>query len=377
MQAKILHLITELVVGGAQDNTLTTVEGLDRGRYEVHLAGAPGGEWVEWARRAADRVHLLPNMKREISPAHDVAIVRDLVRLYRREGYDIVHTHSSKAGIVGRVAAHLARVPIIVHTVHGLPWYDGMPGTSRRLYQTLERVASGYSTRVITVAEANRQELIAKRMIEPDRVVTIYSGIAVERFQRPVDRVAGRRALGLDPDAPVVGTVSRLSELKAPFDFLAAARLVRAEFPTAQFVLVGGGPLLEDVRAATRNEPCFHVLGNRADVPELLPLFDVFALSSLLEGLGRALTEALLAGLPAASTNVNGIPEIIHHEKTGLLSPPRRPDLLAANVARLLRDPEWARSLGRNGQSLVRPLFDSRLMVERIDHLYQSCLSHG
>ena len=227
------------------------------------------------------------------------------------------------------------------------------------------------------MAEANRQELIAKRMIEPDRVVTIYSGIAVARVQKPVDRVAGRRALGLDPDAPVVGTVSRLSELKAPFDFLAAARLVRAEFPTAQFVLVGGGPLLEDVRAATRNEPCFHVLGNRADVPELLPLFDVFALSSLLEGLGRALTEALLAGLPAASTNVNGIPEIIHHEKTGLLSPPRRPYLLAANVARLLRDPEWARSLGRNGQSLVRPLFDSRLMVERIDHLYQSCLSHG
>lgn len=375
MRTKVLHLITELVVGGAQDNTLTTVAGLDRERYEVHVAAAPGGEWVEWAGRAADHVHLLPNMKREISPVHDAAILRDLFRLYRREGYDIVHTHSSKAGVVGRVAARAASVPIIIHTVHGLPWHDGMPAPRRRFYETLERLASRCSTRIITVAETNRQELIARGIVDAATTETIYSGIIMDRFQGLADRARGRRALGLDPGAPLVGYVARLSEQKAPLDFVAAARLVRRELPAAQFVMVGGGPLLDDVRAATRDEPAFHVLGQRDDVPDLLPLFDVFALSSLFEGVGRALTEALAVGLPAAATRVDGVPEIIHHEKTGLLSPPRRPDLLAANILRLLRDPEWARQLGRAGQAFVTPLFDSHLMVQRIDRMYQDCLT--
>ena len=375
MRARVLHLITELVVGGAQDNTLTTVAGLDRERYEVHVAAAPGGEWVEWAGRVADSVHLLPNMKREISPRHDAALLRDLGRLYRRERYDIVHTHSSKAGVVGRLAARAVGVPIIIHTVHGLPWYEGMAAPRRYLYETLERVASRCSTRIITVAEANRQELIAKRIVDASRTETIYSGIVLDRFSQPVDRARGRLAIEVEPTAPVVGYVARLSEQKAPLDFVAAARLVLEELPEAQFVMVGGGPLLHDVLAATGDEPSFHVLGQRDDVPALLPLFDVFALSSLFEGVGRALTEALAAGLPVAATSVDGVPEIVHHEQTGLLSPPRRPDLLAANIVRLLRNPAWARQLGRNGQSLVTPLFDSRLMVAQIDRLYQACLA--
>jgi len=375
VRARVLHLITELVVGGAQDNTLTTVAGLNRERYEVHVAAAPGGEWVKWAGDVADRVHLLPNMKREITPRHDGAVLYDLVRLCRCERYDIVHTHSSKAGVVGRLAARLAGVPVIVHTVHGLPWYEGMAASRRYLYETLERIASRCSMRIITVAEANRQELIAKGVVDAARTVTIYSGIILDRFGQPADRAQGRQTLGLDPAAPVVGYVARLSEQKAPLDFVAAARLVLKDMPTAQFVMVGGGRLLPDVLAATGNEPAFHVLGQRDDVPALLPLFDVFALSSLFEGVGRALTEALAAGLPAAATAVDGVPEIVHHERTGLLSPPRRPDLLATNILRLLQNPAWAKQLGRNGQALVTPLFDSRLMIQQVDHLYQVCLA--
>ncbi|MBC8075797.1 MAG: glycosyltransferase, partial [Chloroflexales bacterium] len=312
MTCKVLHLITHLGVGGAQDNTLHTVGGLDRARYEVHLgAGVGEDDWVGRARALADRVYLIPPLIKPIAPWHDLAALRALVALIRQERYAIVHTHSSKAGVLGRIAARLAGVPLVIHTVHGLPWSQHTPAPLRLVYQRIEAYLARHSQHLITVAESNRQELIACGVAGPAQVTTIYSGIDCAPPQPPLDRAALCHTLGLDPHKPIVGSVARLSPQKAPLDLLRAIKLVQAQIPGAQCVLVGDGPLRQQVEAAARGMGRVLLLGSRDDVAALLPLFDVFALASHWEGLGRAVSEALLAGLPAAVTAVNGVPELV------------------------------------------------------------------
>lgn len=371
----ILHLITHLGIGGAQDNTLITVRDLDRERYEVHLvAGTDETAWVERGRSWSDQLHLIPSLRHAINPVSDLRSLGALVALLRREQFAIVHTHSSKAGVLGRAAARLAGVPIVVHTVHGFAWTPAMLPLHRHAYQQLERWLARWSDQIITVAETNRRDLVDLGIAPAAKMTTIYSGIDQTPFAAQVDRVATCRSLGLQPDAPIVGSVARLSPQKAPLDFVAAARIVSQSLPEAQFVLVGDGPLRTQVEAECRGMPNVFVLGARSDVAGLLPIFDVFALASHWEGLGRALTEALLAGLPVAVTAVDGIPEVVMHEQTGLLAPPGQPVSLANNIIRLLRDRSLAQRLGQKGQAWVQDRFTATAMVTRIDQLYQQLL---
>jgi glycosyltransferase involved in cell wall biosynthesis len=386
-KVKVLQLITHLGFGGASDNTLLTVERLSRAHYEVHLAaGQDHMDWAEHGRRCADAFFLFPDLHRDPHPVADVRVLNQLTTFIKEQNYDIVHTHNATAGIIGRIAARRARAPIVMHTMHLLSWQDATPTDAspwqkaiaagkRQLYLRLERYAASLSDALIMVCESNRQAAIAARLAPPDKISTIYSGIDQARFQVKVERAQKCRDLGLDPDQPIVGMIGRLSAQKAPLDFVQAAKRVLQQKPNVQFIMVGDGPLASEVIRAVGDQRRIRVLGYRDDVPELYAILDVFALASLWEGLGRALTEAMIMGVPIAATAVNGIPELVLHKQTGLLSPPHHPVQLAENIVWLLDHPEEADSMRRRAQERVVPNFGAQQMVDTIEALYERLLA--
>lgn len=384
---KVLHLITHLGFGGASDNTLLTVKNLARDRYEVHLgAGTEYVDWIEQGQEYADGFLLFPDLYRAPRPLADLRLLWQLTRFLRAQRYDIVHTHNAKAGVIGRLAAYLAGTPVILHTMHLLSWQDmeadrtGLRAQLKawlleRIYFRLEQFAARLSDMVITVSQLNRTEAAAAGLAPAHKLTTVYSGIEYERFRAPVDKVAKCQALGLVPDRPIVGNIGRLSPQKAPLDFVAAAKLVLAQRPDVQFLMVGDGPLRQVVKTAIGDETRIKLLGYRDDVPELLALLDIFALASRWEGLGRALTEAMSMGIAVAVTAVNGVPEIVHHGLTGLLSPPADPPRLATNILWLLDHPDAAQTLSRRGQEQVLPRFGAQQMIKEIEQIYDTLLA--
>jgi glycosyltransferase involved in cell wall biosynthesis len=370
-RVRVLHVITHLDHGGATDNTLLTVAGLDRSRYRVDLAAGPG-ELEAKARAAADRLFLLPGLARALGRPADLLAAVALWRL--AAGYDIVHTHTAKAGVLGRFAARARKVPAVVHTIHAFPVSPGMSWPVRRALLAVERRAARCADRIIAVCDANAREAQALGIATPERLAVVVSGVPTATLVTG-DRARGRAVLGLPDGVPVVGTVTRFMEQKAPLDFVAAARRIVAADPAAHVLVVGDGPLRTEVERAAAGEPRIHLLGFRDDVPDLLAASDVLAFSSRWEGLGRALTEAVLAAKPVVATAVNGVPDLVVDGATGHLVPPGRPDLLAQRTLAVLGLPDRGASLGAAGAARIAGRFDVSSMVAGIDALYREALA--
>ncbi|MBN1977594.1 MAG: glycosyltransferase family 4 protein [Anaerolineae bacterium] len=378
----VLHIITRLIVGGAQENTMLTAALLDPGRYAVDVISGPQtgseGSLIEDVRARGVPLTIEPALVREIHPAKDLLAVVRLARFIRRGRYAIVHTHSSKAGILGRWAARLAGAPVIVHTVHGWGHHERQHPIVRRFYILLEKVTQRVTDKLIVVSPRNIEKGLADGIAAPAKYVTVRSGIELDRFRRPArPREVVRAELSIPPDAPVVGMVTRLSPQKAPLDFVAAAAQVAARRPGAHFVVVGDGPLRAEVEAriaAAGLAARFRLTGLRRDVPDLLHSFDLFALSSLWEGLPRVLPQAMAAGLPVVATAVDGNAEAVEDGVNGLLTPPGDPAALASALLRLLDDPALAARLGAAGRERAEE-FGARKMVDDIAALYETLLA--
>jgi len=369
-RTRVLHIITHLDNGGAQANTLLSVAGLDRGRYVVDLAAGPG-LLERQALASADRVVVLPYFRRSLYSLGDLRAAAALVRLVG--DYDVVHTHGSKAGVLGRLAARMRRVPAVVHTVHGFPVHEYMPHLKRQLLLALERVAARCADRIVCVCDANVAEALSLGIARPEQVRVVVSGVPSEQVRAGSDGSV-RTELGIPTDAPVVGTITRLMEQKAPLDFVAAARRVIEADPQVHVVMVGDGPLRDQVAAAAAGIPRLHLLGFRNDVPDVLAMLDVVAFSSLWEGLGRALTEAVLAGKPVVATAVNGVPDLVVDGETGYLTPAGRPDQLADRILDVLARPDRGAAMGAAGANRVVGRYDVDDMVAGLDQLYQEIL---
>ncbi len=379
---RVLHIITRLIIGGAQENTMLTAAMLDPVRYAVDVISGPQtgpeGNLVPEVQARGIRLTILPGLVREVNPLRDFAALAALTRLVRRGRYDIVHTHSSKAGILGRWAAYLAGVPIIVHTVHGWGHHERQHPLVRRFYVLLEQATQRITDRLIVVSPHNTRKGLADGIATLEKYVTIRSGIELDRFRQPSrPREAVQAELRIPQEAPVVGTVTRLSPQKAPLDFTIAAAQVAARRPDVHFVIVGDGPLRADVEAqvdALKLADRVHLTGLRRDVPDLMHSFDVFALTSLWEGLPRVLPQAMAAGLPIVATAVDGNAEAVTDGDNGFLTPPGDPQAMAAALLRLLEDPVLALGMG-NASRTRAEVFDVHKMVSDIAVLYEALLA--
>ncbi len=369
---RVLHVITRLVVGGAQENTLLTVRGLQARGYHVELAAGPQtGPEGSLAVPEGIPFHLVPTLVREVRPLADLRALWDLYRLMRR-GYDLVHTHTSKAGVLGRIAARLARVPVMVHTPHGHV-YHGYGGRLRSyLFACAERMLARWTHALVALTDSERQEHLRERVGRPEQWRVIPSGIEVERYRVPSP--LRRTDLGLPEEAFLVGCVARLVEVKGVDDAIeATARMVRLD-QRVRLVLVGDGPLrarLEEQAARCGIGDRVHFLGVRRDVPHLLPLFDVLVLPSRNEGMGRVLLEAAAAGVPVVATRVGGAQDVVREGETGLLVPASDPPALAAAVACLAADAERRRQMACAARAWVGEKWSAESMVRDLEAAYR------
>ena len=376
---RVCHAITRMIVGGAQENTLLTVRGLmERGHEVVLLTGpSPGPEGKLLDAQALPGLELVeePFLVRELCPWTDARALSSLTSTFRAGGFDVVHTHSSKAGILGRLAAARAGVPLIVHTVHGQAFHRYEKWWRNRLYIWAERLAARRCHRVLAVAQAMVDQCVEARVAPREKYAVVYSGMEMDRFLDARPDKGLRRQLGLPADSPVVGKIARLFELKGHDTLIAAAADIVQEFPRVRFLIVGDGILrgsleAEIARLGLSDHFVFTGLIPPAEVHRYTALMDVLVHLSLREGLPRTVVQALATAVPAVGFALDGTPEVISNGETGYLCAPGDVVGVEGAVRKLLRDPQRAREMGRKGRELVRERFDWRRMVEAIEDEY-------
>lgn len=385
---RVLHVITRLILGGAQENTLLTVIGQQGNpRYDVTLLAGidegPEGNLHEDARKAGVNLVLVPWLVRPIRPLTDLRALFLLWRLLRRGRYDVVHTHSSKAGIVGRVAARLAGVPVVVHTLHSLVFHDYQPEATNRLYIALKRLCAPLTGALISVNEKTMKGALAAGIGRPEQHLTIFSGMDLEPFLAVRDRLTVAEAkarLGLPADAPVVGKIARLFPLKGHREFLEVAVHVAREVPAARFLLVGDGTLRAELQERARalglgDKVAFAGLVPRDRVAEAIQAMDVVVHTSLREGIARVIPQAGAVGKPVVAFHLDGAPEVITDGVSGHLVPVGDAAGLAARVVALLRDAGARDRMGEAGRAFAAAHFRAETMVERINFVYERLLA--
>jgi glycosyltransferase involved in cell wall biosynthesis len=370
---KVLHIITNFTTG-AGGNTLLSAIGMDTERYEVFIASSPGGEFWDRAEAAGVKTRRLPGFVRDIAPLKDLSVLLQLIRLIRRERFSIIHTHTTKAGFLGRVAARLCGTPVVVHTFHAFSFHDFMDARVRRAYMLLERLMRPLTDEFLAVAPQVAREAVEYRLVRPGRVSVAPSAVELSDLPPAPDETV-RHEFAIAPSAPLIGTVGRICYQKAPLDFVRMAARVAEHRPDARFIMVGDGEMTDEVRAEAERAGVDIILtGFRDDAPRITGAFDVFVMPSLYEGLGRALTEALACGCPVVASAVNGVPDLVRPGETGLLAAPGDPEAAAKSVLWLLDHPVEAKRMGRQGRAAVLDLFKPEHMCAVLDDTYSRLL---
>lgn len=381
-QIRILQLITRLIIGGAQETVWLTAALLDKRRWVIEVLSGPQtgpeGSLIEIMREQHIPLTIEPALLRQISPLNDLRVMIRLVRFLRRGNYTIVHTNSSKAGILGRIAAKLASIPHIVHTVHGWSFHEHMSPLVRWTYILLERLTARFTDALIVVAKPDIEKGLRAGIGRPAQYHLIRSAIQLDEFDPAhADRNAVRRELGFPPDALVLGNVGRFSTQKNPLDWVRIAGKVARQLPNCHFLLVGDGPLRAEVEAALGTEGIADrtlLTGLRRDVPQLIGAMDVFLLTSLWEGLPRVIPQAMSMQVPIVANRADGTAEAITHGETGYLCEPGDLDQAAAYCVQLLTQPTLHASMGTRGRNFALHEFDVRQMVSQIAALYETLL---
>lgn len=386
----VIHVITRLDYGGSAENTMLTTSGHDRTNFRPMLVvgdpnrwSAQGGLEATWQQgqrlnRTGVPWIILKDLVRHPSPIRDLKTLWTLLVLFRRTRPTIVHTHTSKAGALGRIAAWLAAVPVIVHTPHGHVFYGHFSRPVSWLFLQVERVLAIVTTHFIALTTAERDDHVVRKVGRADDWTVIPSGIDLARFRSIEPRPDPRPVLFHCPvDATLVGTVGWLTEVKGHRRLIEAfARLVPSR-PSLYLVIIGTGELHDDLVALASSLSIgdrVRFLGHRDDIPECLAALDLFVFPSQNEGMGRALIEAMAAALPVVATRVGGIPGIIEQGRTGLLVPPGDTAALAGAMAELLDDRTRARTMGQAARDSIGAEFNAAGMVRAIESVYGRCL---
>jgi glycosyltransferase involved in cell wall biosynthesis len=397
---KIVHIITRLIVGGAQENTLLSCEGQHRLGHQVTLitgpALGPEGSLVQRAQSAGYRVEIIDDMRRAISIPKDFRTYQKIKALLHHLQPDIVHTHSSKAGILGRWAAHATKPPrsgrpkgalpspqkpAIIHTIHGLAFTASTNPAINHAYKLLERATAPITDKIVCVADSMRDQSLAGGVGKPAQYVTVYSGMEIAPFLHPpVDRQTIRKQLNLAADHIVVGTIARLFDLKGHEDLLALAPKLCSQFPLLRFMWVGDGSLrktFEQQIAAMNLQDRFILTGlvPPTRIPELANAMDILVHPSRREGLARALPQGSLCSCPCVTYDIDGAKEGVLNHQTGFVIPPFDKQSFGEAIAKLLIDPELRKSMGSAGREFASKRFGADVMVNALDREYHALLN--
>ncbi len=381
---RIAHIITRMIIGGAQENTLYNCEDLIRehGDEVLLITGpslGPEGDLLKQGRGGGVPIQVIPSLRRAIDPWRDSTSYLALKRVLRHYKPDVVHTHSAKAGFLGRLAASSIRVPAIVHTVHGAPFHEYQSSVARKLFRWCEWHAARHCHALISVADAMTDLMVKAGVAPREKFTTIYSGMDVEPFLRADEhRAALRSQLGYRPEHVVIGKIARLFHLKGHADVIRAAANVIQANDNVRFLFIGDGVLREELQSQIQAAGLidyFHFAGlvPPTDIPQWVGAMDLLVHASLREGLARALPQALIAGKPVVSYDIDGAREVAINDQTGFLVPPNW-DKLVPPLVNLARDAELRARLGHTGRERFAEQFRHETMTRRIRELYQRTL---
>jgi glycosyltransferase involved in cell wall biosynthesis len=381
---RVLHVITRLIRGGADENTVLTAERLDSRGYESWILAGRDSELDAFPAAVRARTRILPELVRDPDPFRDAVALAKLVRVLRKERWDLVHTHTAKAGFLGRLAARIAGVPHVVHTLHGVTFHEHVAAPLRALYVALERLAASRCDALITVGDDVRRKYLAEGIGREDQYVTIASGMDL----RPFEAVRGdggrarrevRAELDLAATDVVVGMVSRLEPRKGWIHLLEAVARLAPDFPALRLAAVGEGSQRREIEAAARRlglTPRVRFTGYRPDVARVIAALDVAALTSLWEGLPRVLVQYSLLEKPVVTFDVEGAREVVDDGLSGYVVGARDEAALVDRLRRLVASPALRAEMGRRARERALGRWDAGLMVDRIAQVYDA-VRHG
>lgn len=373
---RVCHVITKPELGGAQLTTLNILSNLPKDKYDISFITSPRGLLSrEFADLEGVNSHFSLFLVRHINPIADIIAFIHIFLIYRSQKYNIIHTHSSKAGILGRFAARFAKIPYIVHTVHGWSFNDCQPVIVKSFFIFLERITAKFTTKIICVSESDLEIGLRYKIAPREKFVFIKYGIPLTEFRRhALNRLEKRKELGIDNADPVVGMISCLKPQKSPLDFVKACVKIYEKNPNTNFLLVGDGILRRNCKKILAPTPLngrFIFAGWRRDVSEILDILDLVVLTSKWEGMPIAIIEALCKGKPVVVTDTGGTRELVRNGVTGYLTQPGSYEELADRVIEILRDKKSFAEMSRNALLSIDDSFDARRMVDDVDRLYR------
>ncbi len=391
---RVTHVITRLIVGGAQENTIASVLGLrQKNGLEVDLISGPSTgpegtlassfEFLVSSSPAPNqkpetrnqKLILVPELVRPVHPWKDFLARRRLEKIFRATRPELVHTHSGKAGILGRLAAARAGVPLIVHTIHGPSFGDFQSPPANFIFRAAERRAANVTTHFVSVADAMTQQYLAAGIGRPEQYTKIFSGFELAPFRATTNDSGLRTKLGIAPGDFVIGTIARLFKLKGHDDLFAVAPELVRRCSRTKFLWVGDGPWRQRFETKARalgleKHFIFTGLVAPAEIPKFTGIMDVLAHLSLREGLPRALPMALAAAKPVVAYDCDGAREVCQENETGFLLPPGDLTMLAHRLAQIADDSALRERLGQRGREFVTPRFGVGKMVDDLHQLY-------
>ena len=390
-ETKVLHIITRLDRGGSAENTIITVAGLDKKKYEITLIKGPTFESnmskeeytsvmanLKKAQLKGTKLANIPFLLRRINPFFDLLAFFSLYILLIKENPTIVHSHTSKAGLLGRLAAKLAGVPIIVHTPHGHVFFGYFGPFKTKIFILLEKLASRITDKIVTLSNREKEDYISFKIAEEDRLSVICSGIELNKFKESLlsEKQNLKKELGIPENSLIVGTAGRLVPVKGPEFLIKAAKYIISKYPDTYFIFTGDGPLENGLKRKALEmgiSDNIIFLGLRDDVAKIISIYDIFVLPSLNEGMGRVLAEAMALGKPIVASNIGGIPDLVIHGKNGFLVPPKNPKELAKYIQVLIEDKGKREKMGLKGKEMSLN-FGAESMIEKIASLYEELL---
>lgn len=387
-KVKLLYIITRLDRGGSSEMVLLTLLRLNQEKFDITIMSGPSREpdekLIESVKKKGVRFIFDSFLVRGPSPVKDFLTLLKIFFLIKKEKFDIIHTHTSKAGILGRIAAKWTTSkdyrPIIIHTPHGHVFYGYYGVVLSKLFLILEKLAASFTDKIIALTEKEIDEYL-QFGISRNRAkfISIPNGLDLNRIANlKIDPVRKRKEFGLPEEVKLIGSAGRLELVKGYKYFIEASLIVKKSFPNCLFLLIGDGSLCGELQHQIEKLNLwqnFKILGWRDDVNEIISLLDVFVLSSLNEGMGLVLVEAMAMGKPVVATNVGGIPSVVIDGETGILVPPKNPDAIAEAIIFLLQNPEKMKKMGEAGKERTK-LFSIEVMIEKTQRLYEELLEN-